>query len=85
MERASFRDYFTNTITKELESDPEKDVTTIKFNLKLSTLKPTHDKLMNRVYQLFKQAGSQTILNGWKSAGVGSSRRGCQEWWSSRI
>lgn len=30
MERAAFKDYFTNTITKEVESDPEKDVTTMK-------------------------------------------------------
>ena len=70
MERAAFRDYFTNTIMKELESDPEKDVTTIKVDLKLSTLKPIHAKLMNEIYQHFKQAGRQTILNGWKSAGV---------------
>ena len=25
---------------------------------------------MNEIYQNFKQAGRQTILNGWKSAGV---------------
>ena len=48
MERAGFRDYFTNTITKELESDSEKDVTTMKVDLKLSTLKPIHAKVMKR-------------------------------------
>ena len=66
----SFRDYFTNTITKELESDPNKDETMIKVDLKLSTLKPIHAKLMKEMYQHFKQAGRQTILNGWKSAGM---------------
>ena len=25
---------------------------------------------MNEIYQHFKQVGRQTILNGWKSAGV---------------
>ena len=35
MEKVAFRDYFTNTITRELEIDPEKDVTTIKVNLTL--------------------------------------------------
>ena len=70
MERAALRDYFTNTITKELESDPEKDETTIKVDLKLSNLKPIHAKLMNKIYQHFKQVGRQTILNGWKSAEV---------------
>ena len=52
MERAD-GDYFTNTIM-ELESDPEKDVTAIKVDLKLSTLKPIHAKLMNEIYQHFK-------------------------------
>ena len=70
MEIAAFRDNFTNTIMKELESDPNKDVTTIKVDLKFSTLKPIHAKLMNKIYQHFKQAGRQTILNGWESAGV---------------
>ena len=51
MESTAFRDYFRNTITKELESDPNKDVTTIKVDLKLSTLKPIHAKLMNEIYQ----------------------------------
>ena len=55
---------------KKLESDPEKDVTTIEVDLKLSTLKPIHAKLMKKIYQHFKQAGRRTILNGWKSAGV---------------
>ena len=70
MEKAAFRDYFTITITKELESNPEKDVKTIKVDLKLSTLKPIHAKLMNEIYKYFKQAGRQTILNGLKAAGV---------------
>ena len=52
MEIAAFRDYFTNTITKELESDPNKDVTTIKVALKLSTLKPIHAKFINTLNRL---------------------------------
>ena len=50
MERAAFSDYFTSTITKELESDPEKDVTTITVDLKLSTLKPIHATVMTNIY-----------------------------------
>ena len=38
MEKGAFRDYFTNSIPKELQIDPEKDVTTIKVDLKFSTL-----------------------------------------------
>ena len=36
--KAAFRDYFTNTITKEFQIDPDKDVTTIKVDLKFITL-----------------------------------------------
>ena len=70
MEKAAFRDYFTNTITRELEIDPEKDVTTIKVDLTLSTLKPIHTMVITEIYQLFNKDGRETILNGWKAAGV---------------
>ena len=38
MERAAFREYFTNTITKELQTNPDKDVTTIEVDLQLLSL-----------------------------------------------
>ena len=64
MEKAAFRDYFTNTITRELEIDPEKDLTTIKVDLTLSTLKPIHAMVMTKIYQHFNKDGRETILNG---------------------
>ena len=70
MEKAAFTDYFTNTITRELEIDLEKDVTTIKVNLTLSTLKPIHAIVMTEIYQHFNKDGQETILNGWKATGV---------------
>ena len=70
MEKAAFRDYFTNTITRELQIGPEKDVTTIKIDLTLSTLKPIHAMVMTNIYQHFNKNGRETILNGWKVAGV---------------
>ena len=47
--------------------DPEKDVTTIKVDLILSTLKPLHVKGMTEIYEHFKQDGCGTISNGWKT------------------
>ena len=38
MEQWEFSDYFTNCITKALLAGPKQDVTTIKVDLKLSTL-----------------------------------------------
>ena len=72
MERAAFRDYFTSTITKELKSDPEKDATTITVGLKLSTLKLIYATGTTNIYNHFQGAGAgcQTILNGWKAAGI---------------
>ena len=70
MEKAAFTDYFTNTITRELKIDLEKDVTTIKINLTLSTLKPIHAIVMTEIYQHFNKDEQETILNGWKAAGV---------------
>ena len=42
MERREFSDSFTNCITEALLADPKRNVTTIKLDLKLSTLKPIH-------------------------------------------
>ena len=39
-------------------------------HLRLSTLKSIHAKLMGQIYQHFKAEGRQTIINGWKAAGV---------------
>jgi len=46
MENCAFSEYFTNCITKELLKDPERDVTNIDVDLKLSTLKPKHGKVV---------------------------------------
>ena len=70
MEKAAFRDHFTNMITRELEIGPEKDVTTIKIDLTLSTLKPIHAMMTTNIYQHFNKNGWETILNVWKAAGV---------------
>ena len=56
------------TVTKQ--SFPDKDVTTIEVDLRLSTLKPIHANVMGQIYQHFKTEGRQTIINGWKAAGV---------------
>ena len=41
-EKKAFSEYFTTVITKDLQSNPNKDVTTIDVDLKLSTLKVVH-------------------------------------------
>ena len=46
MEKRAFSEYFTNCIANELIKDPEKGVTTIEVDLKLSTLKPKHGNAM---------------------------------------
>ena len=40
MEKQAFSEYFTSSIMAELLADPPKDVTTIKLDLRLATLKP---------------------------------------------
>ena len=48
-----------------------KDVTTIEVDLKLSTLKPRHAKLMKELYEwLATEKEKSIILSGWRSAGI---------------
>ena len=71
MEKRGFSDYFTSTITETLEKDPQRDVTTIEVDLKLSTLKPIHAKLLMSIYEFLQgEKGRKIILNGWKAAGI---------------
>ena len=71
MEKRDFSDYFTSTITQAMLQDPQRDVTTIEVDLKLSTLKPMHGKLMITVYDSLRQEqGKEIILNGWRAAGI---------------
>ena len=74
MESRAFSKYFTNCITKALLKDPEKDLTTIHVNLKLSILKPKHREVMCDVYNYLKSMKSKNIiLSGWKTAGITSA------------
>ena len=51
MEQRKFGDYFPNCITEALLADPKWDVTSTKVDLKLSTLKPIHAKMVSKVYE----------------------------------
>ena len=62
-EKKDFIEYFCSTILRELKNDPTCDVTTIKVNLRLSTLKPFH------AYSYFASCrGKEIIKAGWRKA-----------------
>ena len=68
MEKRGFSDYFTSTM---LEKEPNRDVATIKVDLKLSTLKPIHAMVLMGIYDfLLSEKGKKVVLNGWKAAGI---------------
>ena len=76
MAQREFSVYFTNCITEALLADPKRDVTTIKVNLKLSTLKPIHAKIVSKVYENLKSdRGKQVILNGFRAAGISEAAK----------
>ena len=71
MEKKCFSEYFTNAITKEMLRDPKRDVTTIEVDLRLSTLKPEHAKMMRKVYKFLQsEKGCDVIKAGWREAGI---------------
>ena len=49
-EKKAFSEYFTNKIANELLKDPNKDVTTIEVDLRLSTLKQIHGNVMCKIF-----------------------------------
>ena len=61
-EKRAFTEYFTSCIMKALEIDPDLDAASIEVDLRLSTLKPRHAKVMTELYDhLRTQAGKDII------------------------
>ena len=56
-------------LTEALLADPKQDVTTIKVDLKLSSLKPIHAKTVSKVYKHLKSnKGKKVMLNKFLAA-----------------
>ena len=49
-EKRAFSEYSTSSIMEVLQTDPARDVTTVKVDLRLLTLKPYHARVMRDVY-----------------------------------
>ena len=61
-EKRAFSEYFTSCIMKALTHDPDQDITAIKVDPCLSTLKPLHAKLMTDMYQHPKSEKGKEII-----------------------
>ena len=71
MEKKCFSEYFTNTTTKETLRDAKRDVTAIEVDLRISTLKPEHAKVMRKVYELLQsEKVCDVIKAGWRAADI---------------
>ena len=63
--------YFADSITEALMAHPQRDFTTVKVDLKFSTLKRIHAKTVSKVYKHLKRdKDKQFILNGFRAAGI---------------
>ena len=70
-EKCAFSEYFTSSIMEAPQTDPARDVTTVKVDLRLSTLKPHHARVMRDVYNYLRsEKGKDIIKAGWKAAGI---------------
>ena len=71
MEKKCFSEYFTNVITKDMLRDPKRNVTTIAVDLRLSTLKPVHAKVMRKVYTFLQSEKVCDVIKAdWRAAGI---------------
>ena len=54
-----------------MRRDPKRDVTTIEVDLRLSTLKPEHAKVMRKVYGFLQsEKAGEVIKAGWRATGI---------------
>ena len=69
--KRAFSEYFTFCIMEALKIDSDRDVTSIEVDLRLSTLKLRHAKVMADLYHhLQSHKGRKIIKAGWKAAGI---------------
>ena len=69
-EKRAFSEYFTSCIVEALRNDSAEDVTVIKVDFLLSTLKLRRAKVMTDMYQHLKfEKGKEIIKAGWRAAG----------------
>ncbi|KAI6659576.1 hypothetical protein LOD99_14499 [Oopsacas minuta] len=83
-EKKAFSNYFTETITAAMLQEPDRDITTIDVDFKLSTLKPEHVRLMGELFTFFNsEKGIEIIKGGSSYSGIAlaitNSRKGDME------
>ena len=70
-EKKAFSEYSCSSILKELRNDPTCDVTAIKVDLRLSTLKPLHNEVIKNAYNYLASCrGKEIIRSQWKASGI---------------
>ena len=70
-EKWTFSECFPSCTMKALTNYPDRDVTTSKIDLRFSTLKPRHAKVMTDMYHYLKfEKRKQVIKAGWRAAGI---------------
>ena len=70
-EKRTFSENFMSCIMEAVRNDTDRDVTTIKVDLRWSTQKARHAKVMTSMYQHLKsEKGKEIIKAGWRAAGI---------------
>ena len=71
MERKEFSNYFTSVFMREMLADPNRDVTTIKVDMKLSTLKHLHVITLKKICHFFKTVDGQAVIkSSFRATGI---------------
>ena len=71
LERKEFPTYYSNCISEQLKSNPNRSIEEVVVDTKLSTVKPLHARTMAKAYDFFRSAqGRKIIASGWRAAGI---------------
>ena len=66
--KKEFITYYSTSVQRQLESG--KKAEDIEVDLRLSVIKPVHAQWLVNIYTFFTSSGRDTILRGWKKAGI---------------
>ena len=78
-ESQEFSEYYAQTVSNSLASNPDMDMGDISIDTRRTIVRPMHARSLTKVYNMFKtESGERIINNGWKAAGIVDAVKDCR-------
>ena len=78
VQQEDFCRYYSTALANTIRRNPGADISDLKVDTKLSTLKPLHAKSITRSFHYFNSDGRSIMIDGWRAAGISAAVARCR-------